>query len=82
MTAPEFNNLAAGDITARLAQANLTKKTNFDDKLISLNQKINSKKTKTFTRWKKNWFKRKKIDLTQFILEEKVILKKMVHKII
>ena len=50
MTAPEFNNLAAGDITARLAQANLTKKTNFDDKLISLNQKINSKKNKTFTR--------------------------------
>ena len=50
MTVPEFNNLATEDITARLAQTNLTKKTNFDDKLISLNQKINSKKNKTFTR--------------------------------
>ena len=46
MTTPEFNNLPAMDFTARLAEANLTTKTNFDDKLISLNQKINSNKTK------------------------------------
>ena len=42
---PEFNNLAARDFTARLAQANLVTKTDFDDKLNSLNQKIYSNKT-------------------------------------
>ena len=32
-TTPEFNNLEARAFTARLAQANLITKTNFDDKL-------------------------------------------------
>ena len=46
ITTPEFNNLAARVFTARLAQPNLVAKTDFDDKLRSLNQKINSNKTK------------------------------------
>ena len=37
---PEFNNLAARNFTARLAQANLVTKTDFDDKLKSPNQKF------------------------------------------
>ena len=49
ITTPEFNNLAA-IFTAWLAQANLVEKTDFDDKLRSLNQKTNS--DKTFTFWK------------------------------
>ena len=49
ITIPEFNNLAAV-FTAWLAQANLVAKTDFDDKLRSLNQKTNS--NKTFTFWK------------------------------
>ena len=46
ITTSEYNNLAAGVFTARLAQANLLTKTDFDDKVRSLNQKINSNKTK------------------------------------
>ena len=46
ITTPEFNNLAAKFFPARLAQANLIRKTNFHDKLKSLNQKINSNNTK------------------------------------
>ena len=46
ITTPEFNNLAARIFTARLGQGNLIRKTDFDDKLKSLNQKINSNKTK------------------------------------
>ena len=46
ITTPEFNNLAAGDFAARLKQADLVTKTDFDRKLRSLNQKINSNKTK------------------------------------
>ena len=36
ITTPEFNNLAAGVFTARLAQANLVTKTDFDTKLQSI----------------------------------------------
>ena len=43
ITTPEFNNSAARAFTA---QANLIRKTDFDDKLKSLNQKFNSNKTK------------------------------------
>ena len=46
ITTPEFNNLAERFFTARLAQANLIRKTNFHDKLKSLNQKINTNNTK------------------------------------
>ena len=46
ITTPEFNNLAVGFSTARLAQTNLVTKANFDTKLQELNKKINSNKTK------------------------------------
>ena len=37
---PQFNTLAADVFNARLAQANLMTKTNFDAKLSSLNRKF------------------------------------------
>ena len=68
ITTSEFNNLAARFFTARLAQANLIRKTNFHDK-----------QYKTFTRWK--WIeKAKKFDSIYF--RGKIILKKMVNKIV
>ena len=42
----EFNKLAADVFNARLAQANLMKKTEFDAKLLSLNRKITQNKIK------------------------------------
>ena len=48
ITNPEFNNLAAGVCAARLTQANLVTKTDFDTRLIILNKKINSNETKHF----------------------------------
>ena len=42
----EFNKLAADVFNARIAQANLITKTDFDAKLSSLNRKITSNKTK------------------------------------
>ena len=46
ITTPEFNDLAARVFAARLKQANLVPKTDLDDKLKSINQKINSNKVK------------------------------------
>ena len=46
ITTPEFNKFTAKIFAARLAQANLIAKTDFDNKLISLNKTINSNKTK------------------------------------
>ena len=46
ITTPEFNNLAANVCNARLAQANLITKADFDDKLSSLNRKITANKSK------------------------------------
>ena len=46
ITTPEFNKLTAEDFDARVSRANLVTKTDFDDKLKSLNQKTNSNKTK------------------------------------
>ena len=46
VTTPEFNKLTAENLAARLAQANLVIKTDFDNKLSSLNKKITSNKTK------------------------------------
>ena len=43
---PEFNKLAADVFNARLAQANLITKTDFNTKLLSLNRKITQNKTK------------------------------------
>ena len=45
ITNPEFNNLAAGVFTVRLAQANLVTKTNFNTKLQELHKINNSSKT-------------------------------------
>ena len=42
---PEFNKLAADIFHARLAQANLVTKTDFDDKRSNLNRKITKNKT-------------------------------------
>ena len=46
ITTPQFTKLRAENFTARLAQANLTIKTDFDAKLSSLNRKTTSNKTK------------------------------------
>ena len=46
ITTPEFNKLTAENFAARLKQADLVTKTDFDDKLKCLNRKINSNKTK------------------------------------
>ena len=46
ITTPEFNKLTAKHFSAKLKKANLVTKTDFDDKLKNLNQKINSNKTK------------------------------------
>ena len=43
ITTPEFNNLGARVFTARLAQVNLVTKTDFDDKIKGLDEKITSK---------------------------------------
>ena len=43
-TTPKFNKLAAENFAARLKQANLGRKTDFDNKIISFNRKITSKK--------------------------------------
>ena len=46
ITTPEFNNLATDVFNAKLAQANLKAKTDFDAKLSSLNRKTTSNKWK------------------------------------
>ena len=46
ITTEEFNKLTAENFSARLLQANLKTKTDFDAKLWSLNRKITSNKTK------------------------------------
>ena len=46
ITTREFNTLATDVFNARLAQANLVTKTDFDAKLSSLNRKITSNKSK------------------------------------
>ena len=48
ITTPEFNTLAGDDFNARLAQANLITKADFDAKLSVLNRKITPNKTKHF----------------------------------
>ena len=46
ITFQEFNKLTAENFAARLRQANLVNKTDFDNKLLSFNRKITSNKTK------------------------------------
>ena len=84
ITTPEFNKFTAEIFAARLAQANLVTKTYFD-KLISLNKKINSKKTKHLL-IENELKKLQTFDSIYFrgflFYLQKVILKKMVLKII
>ena len=62
----EFNKLAADVFNARLAQANLITKTNFDAKLSNLNRKITKNKTDHLL--VQNEFKKlKTFDLSYFI---------------
>ena len=51
ITTSEFNNLAAADFDASLNKSDLVRKTDFDDKLKSLNHKINSMKQSIY--WSK-----------------------------
>ena len=46
ITTPEFNKLTRENFAARLAQANLITKTDFNAKLSNLNKKVTSNKTK------------------------------------
>ena len=46
ITTPEFNRVIEENFAARLAQANLVTKTNFDDELKKRNKKNNSSITK------------------------------------
>ena len=46
ITTREFNKLTADNFPARLKQANLVKKTDFDNKLTSFNKRITSNETK------------------------------------
>ena len=63
---PEFNTLAAGVFNARLAQANLVTKTNFNNTASSLNSKIAANKTKIESI--ENEIKKlKRLDLSYFI---------------
>ena len=72
ITTLEFNNLKAKSLAARLVQANSINKTCFHTKLISLNKKINSSKTKYAL--VENELKNCK-HLIQDIFESKMILK-------
>ena len=77
ITTLEFNNLAARVFTARLAQAHLITKTDFDDKLkVSIKKLTQTKQNTYLLKMKLTNYKR----FVQFILEVKVILKKMIHK--
>ena len=53
VTTPEFNKLTAENYTAKLKQANLVIKTYIDKKLVSINKKITSNKTKYIESYKK-----------------------------
>ena len=46
ITTSEFNKLTTENFKARLVQANLVTKIDFDDKLQNLNKKVTSNKTK------------------------------------
>ena len=58
ITTQEFNELNAENFAARLKQANLVRKTNFDNELISFNRKITSNKAKYLEGQKKSNSKR------------------------
>ena len=70
--------MAATILNARLAQANIITKTDFDAKLSNLNRKVTTNKTKHLL--VENELKSRK-HLIQVVLLVKVILRKMVHKV-
>ena len=79
ITTPEFNTLATDVLKARLAaQADLIK-LDFDSKLKVISDRVTKNKTKYLL--VENELKKSK-NLMLLILDVKVILKKMVHKII
>ena len=45
ITTPEFNNMTTGNFAARLKQAHLVSKNDFENKQISFNRRITSNKT-------------------------------------
>ena len=53
ITTPEFNKLRAASFAARLKQADLVNKTDFDNKLTSFDRRITSNKTKNLEDQKK-----------------------------
>ena len=79
ITTSEFNKFTAEISSVTLAQANLLTKNDFHTKLISLIRKANSNKTKNvLVEIELKNYKH----LIEFILEAKVISKKMGHKFI
>ena len=80
ITTPEFNTLAADVFKVRLAaQTDLIRKPDFESKLKEVSDRVTKNKTKHFL--VENELKNYK-NLMLLILEVKVILKKMIHKII
>ena len=75
----EFNKLAFDVFNAKIAQANLITKTDFDAKLSGFNRKITKNKTDHLL-VQNELNKLKTFDSSYFIV--KIILKTMVHKII
>ena len=78
-TNPEFNTLAADVFNARLKQANLVAKTDFDNTISGLDSKIATNKTKNES-IENELKKLKTFDLA--VLLVRAILKKMGHKTI
>ena len=76
---PEFNKLPASVFNARLTQANLIAKPDFDAKLSGINRKIMENKTENVLA--KNELNKLKTFDSDYLLA-RVILKNMVHKII
>ena len=80
ITTPEFNTIVADLFKGRLAaQTDLTRKPDIDSKLKGIRDRVTKNKTKYLL--VENELKSYK-NLMLLVLELKVILKKMVHKII
>ena len=78
ITSTEFNILAADVFNAKLAQANLITKTDFDAKLSIINRNITANKSKNLLVGNEL----NKLKTFGAILLARITLKKMVHKII
>ena len=81
ITTPEFNTIAADVFKARLtAQTDLIRKPDFDSKLEGISDRVTENKTKYLL--VENELKKNYKNMMLLILDVKVILKKMTHKII